>query len=296
MLLLKRSVTLFLFVAVMGCSATPSKSASDYVAAPAISDTARNLKLPFDTYKRSLADVYLIEAAEDTLMQDCLKEKGIGWALMPRIGSHDVDPPNRQRYGIIEPEVAKRFGYHMPPDAPQVARHAAEKDDRRSKLNRRERTAAYGASGTGGCWSQARGELLKHEPKGNYDRLQGLSLRIFRASRKDAGVRRSFLAWSACMREKGFRYRDPLDAASDSRWYTSETPSMQEQDAATTDVRCKLQTGVVAVWSMAETRMQQAVIHAHAAEFRDFKASKCRYLEAARRVLSRRAGRGSARR
>lgn len=196
-----------------------------------------------------------------------------------------MDPPNRRRYGVIEPELAERFGYHLPPDTARAARRAAEKEDRSRELSRPEQIAAYGKTGVGGCWNQAHEEILKAAPESDYNRLQHLSMQNFRKSEKDSEVQKSFRGWSACMQQAGFDYSTPLEAAGDKGWHKSETVSARERDAATADVRCKRETGMVADWAAAEAKVQQAVIRANPAEFRAFKATKERRLAAARRVL-----------
>ncbi|PIB06249.1 MULTISPECIES: hypothetical protein [Streptomyces] len=64
-----------------------------------------------------------------------------------------------------------------------------------------------------------------------------------------------------------------------------ETPSAREIKAARADVRCKEETGVVAVWSAAETRIQRTAIAAHSADFRALTATREAHLTAARRVV-----------
>ncbi|MGW4802250.1 hypothetical protein ACWEPC_58545, partial [Nonomuraea sp. NPDC004297] len=143
------------------------------------------------------------------------------------------------------------------------------------------------ADGSDGCSGRARVHLLKDAPKVDPSLFNTLITRTFAQSRSDAGVRRAFRSWSACMKGEGFAYPDPLAAVTDERWLTAPVPSRQEIAAARADVACKRQGGLVAVWAAAEQPIQQAAIDAHPGYFRTLEARKDRQLQAAGRVLAR---------
>lgn len=68
--------------------------------------------------------------------------------MLPPPSSQDPDPLNRRRYGLIEPEIANRFGYHLPPLPPELtARESVWAQ--RDRLPPAERHAAYGDDGKG---------------------------------------------------------------------------------------------------------------------------------------------------
>ncbi|MFD9115845.1 hypothetical protein [Streptomyces bottropensis] len=254
-------------------------------AAPAPNAEARELLLPFDAYKMSKADDYLVAAAEDVLMRDCLKAKGMDWTPRPPVKAAETDPPNRRRYGVIEDAVALRFGFHAPPDPVAEVRFTSARERRAESLSAGERRAAYGDDGTGGCWRQAHDRLLRGVPESDYDVLNRHAMRAFEESRRDPRVRAVFRRWSACMAKDGFRYADPPAVVNDPRWSASAAPSAGEIETARADVRCKEETDVVAVWRAAETRIQRTKITADPTGFEALKATRQAHLAAARRAL-----------
>ncbi|GAA3499867.1 hypothetical protein GCM10019016_069720 [Streptomyces prasinosporus] len=272
-----------------GCDAAPAEGPAprntSVRAAPAASAEARELLLPFDTYKISKADDYLIAAAEDVLMKGCLEARGVRWSPRAPVGAAEMDPPNRRRYGVIEEAVAREFGFHAPPEAEAEVRFTTARQRRSASLSDSEVRAAYGSTGTGGCWGKAHEELRDGVAESDYDVLNKYSRKSFEDSQRDGEVRAVFRSWSACMAKSGFRYRDPVAVVNDPRWSASPSPSDHEIKVALADVRCKEETGVVAVWSAVETRIQRDIVTADAASFRALKATKKAWLASARRAL-----------
>ncbi|MBN6057660.1 hypothetical protein JYK22_37405, partial [Nonomuraea sp. RK-328] len=255
------------------------------VAVPPPGVEARGLSIPFDRYNFSPADVGVLEGAEELLVRDCMRRRGMAWEVLPRSAAEDVEPLNRRRYGVVEPEMARLFGYHTPPDRPTVARRAAARDSRARSLSAEERQAAYGEKD--GCLEQARTHLEKGTPKVDGALFNRVISETFQRSQRDPRVVQVFQAWSACMREQGWQYADPLAAITDRRWMRNGPASQEEIRAAQADVRCKVRTGLVSIWSAAEKRIQDDAVAAHPAEFRALQESKDRQLAAARAVLAR---------
>ncbi|MFE1172820.1 hypothetical protein [Streptomyces sp. NPDC058773] len=282
------AAVLALLALVTGCSSGVVPSAPRHSAripaVPPASAEVRRLVLPFDTYALSGPDVHIIEAAEDVLIRGCMRAKGQGWIALPQPGAVDPDPPQRRRYGVIEPDVARRFGYHLPPATPETARR--DKIWRaRERMPRAAQLAAYGKDGVSGCWKKAHAQLLRGVPKVSTALFNRRIRDEFTASQQDREVRSAVRSWSACMRRSGHRYADPLAAAGEDRWTKSPRPSRHEIAAAQADVRCKKETRLVSVWGTAESRLQDGVVRSHAAEFRQLAAQKTSWLKAARRVI-----------
>ncbi|NUW35769.1 hypothetical protein HTZ77_30740 [Nonomuraea sp. SMC257] len=246
---------------------------------------ARELSIPFDRYNFSTADISLLEGAEEILVRDCMRRRGMAWEVLPRSAAEDLEPPNRRRYGVVEPEVARLFGYHSPPDRPTVARRAAARDSRARRLSAEEQRAAYGEKD--GCLEQARSHLEQGTPQVDEALFNRLISETFAQSQRDPRVVRVFRAWSACMREQGRQYADPLAAITDRRWMTDGPASQEEIRAARADVRCKERTGLVPAWAAVERRIQDDAVDAHPAAFRALRATKDQQLAAARAVLAR---------
>jgi hypothetical protein len=265
-----------------GCTAEPPTA--DQKNVPEVGAEVRALHVPLDEYKLSRLDLQTIEYAEDLLTRDCMRDLGMDWKMLSPPSNQDPDPLNRRRYGLIEPEIATRFGYHLPPLPPElVARESVWAQ--RDRLPPAERRAAYGDDGKGGCRAEARDHLREGIQDLNQSRLHDFSAEAFKASREDPEVVKVFGKWSACMKAEGFRYSDPFEPFGDTAWAKSRRPSAQEIVVAEADVRCKQVTDLVSVWSGAEERIQLVAIRSHHEDFEDFMRAKNAELDAARRAL-----------
>ncbi|MGP3930000.1 hypothetical protein [Nonomuraea sp. KM88] len=239
--------------------------------------------MPFDRYNFSPKDMSLLKSAEDLFIHDCMRARGMKWQVLPPAVEDEIEPPNRRRYGVIEPEVARLFGYHPAPALPSVARRSAVHELRMEHLSATERHAAYGKAD--GCLKHARDRIQQGVPPVDAKLFNKLIFDTFAQSKRDSQVVRAFQVWSACMRDDGLHYPDPLAAAGDQRWDHDE-PTQEERRAAQTDVRCKAKSDMISVWSAAEKRLQDAAIRAHPAQFRTLQAAKDRQLDTARRILA----------
>ncbi|OKH99034.1 hypothetical protein A6A06_25920 [Streptomyces sp. CB02923] len=282
-----RAVALLLLLAATGCAGAQARPAAPRpTAGPAVGAEARNLILPFDSYAQSDADLLTISSAEDVLMGDCMRARGMTWKTLPRASGEDADPPNRRRYGVIEPEVAHRYGYHPPPDPPASAQHEADEKARDAALAPRERRAAYGTDGVGGCWKESHDRLEQRIPESAESLFNDLNLRLFDRSQRDAGVIRAVRAWSACMARAGLHYATPAQASDAPGWNKFPRVTAREIKVADADVRCKQETRLVSTWAAAEARMQRAALDRHAAALEALKTGSARWLASARAVLS----------
>ncbi|TWV56355.1 hypothetical protein FRZ03_04485 [Streptomyces misionensis] len=274
----------------VGCGPpdAPGPTASAVTAGPVASAQARALLLPYDRYEMTPADVLTVEAAEDALMVPCMRAQGRTWKPLPRAA--DADPPNRSRYGVIEPGVAERYGYHQPPPPPGVARRTAAENARNAELTQADADAAFGratghSSSVDGCWKTAHDRLRRHVPASDHALLDELTLRSFETSLKEPRVRGKLALWKSCMKRSGFSYATPLDAADDPAWAGTKRPARRELLIATADVRCKTSTGLVDLWKQAETAWQQDFVNRHAEAFHALARAKEVWLRAARAAL-----------
>ncbi|MEU5613437.1 hypothetical protein AB0H03_32800 [Streptomyces sparsogenes] len=291
---------LLLVVVATGCSATaadPDASSRGPASAPEITknvpvpgEEARKIVVPFDAYNISPAEGMTIDLAEDSLIGDCMRGQGMKWPALPRPAERDIEPPNRRSYGVVEPDAARVFGYHVPQDRPSVARMRAALRARTKQLSPEERRAAYGdesTHGPGGCQKKARRKMMKGAPEIDVSLFNKRIFDAFDRSQRDEKVKRAFRAWSGCMAKTGFRYKDPLAAVTDERWGTRK-PSRTEIRAARADVWCKEETGLTEIWMAAEKRIQDDCIRRHPEDFRTLKTNKDVQLKAARRILAER--------
>ncbi|MFI6538685.1 hypothetical protein ACIBHY_39970 [Nonomuraea sp. NPDC050547] len=269
--------------AVPACTAAPPATLpppSHAAAVPEPGEQARRLTLPFDAYDVSPAENMTLEVAEDLLVGDCLRARGMRWQALDTPADSQSEPPHRRRYGIIEHAIADAFGYHTPPDHPAVAARKQNDLARTTQAPPDVRAAAER------CLGQARDHLSAGTPKADAGFFNKIIFASFDASQHDEKVKRAFRSWSACMESEGFRYPDPLTAITDPRWETSH-PTPQEIRTAQADLRCKGKTDLVSIWTAAETRIQNDAIRSHPKKFQQLRAVKIRQLETARRVIAR---------
>ncbi|QKV96277.1 hypothetical protein HUT19_34930 [Streptomyces sp. NA02950] len=241
---------------------------------PAPTREVRNLVLPLDAYTLDGPQVARIVVAQDRLIGSCMARRGFHWPRLPDRGAESW--PNRGRYGLIEPEPAKRYGYHPLPD-PRSEAAEAWITRREGGLTPKERAAAYGKDGTSGCEKRAERELLRNVPKVDFGRLDRIAEGAYERSRRHPDVTKAFARWSACMRAKGFRYPDPMTANNDPRW-KGESPSGTEIATARSDVACKHRTSVVRIWWRTEAELQKRQIRRHATWFARIRVARARYL------------------
>ncbi|MEU6788933.1 hypothetical protein ABZ912_57965 [Nonomuraea angiospora] len=280
---LRGAVGVLLTAATAACSTAAATEPRVSVPTPGVE--ARELSIPFDRYNLSPSDIGILEGAEELLIRDCMRRRGMAWEVLPQSAAEDVEPANRRRYGVVEPEIARLFGYHNPPDRPTVARRAAALAGRMRSLSAKERQAAYGEQD--GCLKQARDHLEQGTPQVDEALFNRLISETFERSQRDPEVVQVFRAWSTCMREQGRPYADPLAAITDRRWMKGGPASQEEIRAAQADVGCKARTDLVSIWSAVEKRIQDDAVAAHPAEFRALQETKDRQLAAARAVLAR---------
>ncbi|MFI6291202.1 hypothetical protein ACIBEJ_06415 [Nonomuraea sp. NPDC050790] len=268
--------------AACACSSTPASTQGGHpreMVVPEAGALAQRLRLPFDAYNFSPAEVMTLDVAEDLLVRDCMRALGRSWQALPGPAESESAPPHRRRYGVIEPRIADVFGYHPPPDRPAVMarKTTALARIRESPLNVREDAER--------CLGQARTRMSAGAPKADAAFFNKAIFAAFDASQRDEKVAQVFRTWSTCMAGEGFQYPDPLEAVTDKRWSTA-SPSAQEIRAAQADVRCKERTGLVSVWAEAEVRIQNLAIRAHPKKFQALRAVKSRQLEAAHRIIA----------
>ncbi|MFD5703815.1 hypothetical protein [Streptomyces lasiicapitis] len=209
------------------------------------------------------------------------------WQTLPPLPDGAIDPPNRRRYGVIEPKVASKFGYHTPPESPSLRKRRSFEKKREKDLTPREIFAAYGRSGTGGCWGRAHSRLMRNARHYDLSLINRFSSAAYSKSQRDGTVVQAFHTWSGCMKQKGFHYSSPTQVFEDKRW-EARHPSNHEINVAKADVRCQWHSDHVAIWARAEQRLQQIMIKGKAKEFRYLKSAKEDWLESARRVLANR--------
>lgn len=237
-------VAVLVTVLAAGCSGAPGDPDGKAAQSPPPpTREVRDLVLPLDSYALESPELALVQSAENALIRRCMARQGLKWTFPERRKS--ASWPNRGRYGLIEDEAARRFGYHPIPD-PEAEKRTAQYEHREGALDRRERSALHGAGGREGCRDRARATLLRGVPKVDWQLIDRTGFATYRDSRRSTAVVNSVREWSSCMRDRGFVYGDPMAANDDARWRTPG-PSRAERATAVADVRCKHRAGLVNV-------------------------------------------------
>ncbi|MFC7102992.1 hypothetical protein ACFQQB_22645 [Nonomuraea rubra] len=110
------------------------------------------LVLPFDAYKTTPQQRAVLGNAHNRLVVRCMRKQGI--AISPPAEDPSmlaaVDPGNSRRYGVTDPEAARRSGYHLarPPSPDTTGTWAG-------KLPKRTRHRLYGTAADRGCLDRA---------------------------------------------------------------------------------------------------------------------------------------------
>ncbi|MER7344813.1 hypothetical protein ABT390_05330 [Streptomyces aurantiacus] len=246
---------------------------------PAPSREIRALALPLDAYELDSRNAALAATAQEKLIKSCMARQGLDWPELPHPATETW--PHRGRYGLAEPAVAKRYGYHAMPD-PVTKTAERRLEQRDARLTARQRTAAYGTDGRSGCQERAQHALVRDVPKVSSDLVNEASAAAYEKSQHTPAAQRVFGKWRACMRDRGHAYRHPMDPNEDPRWKGGR-PTRAEIATARDDVACKLRTHLVDVWWRADATLQHQAIKDSAGRFRQVEEARKRYLENVRR-------------
>ncbi|MCX5201409.1 hypothetical protein OG897_08080 [Streptomyces sp. NBC_00237] len=263
-----------------GCAARqPDPRGERAPEVPAPSAEVLGLRLPTDAYLLSVDEIYDGEEAADLLTRQCMRERGFEWRLIDRPDFGDWR--NRRRYGVIEPDVAKSFGYHHVPALLSPTEVYEEKHRRELALTPQEKKAATDEAS--GCQRRANDTLWRGI---RYDDALAMrfSSKALAESAKDPRVLRAVRDWSACMRGGGHSYPTHAKAIGDARWDMAKPPSREEKAVAVQDVTCQERTGLVRTWFRVDSELQQKWIAAKPKEFQALRAAKRSFLERAEKV------------
>ncbi|GAA2101267.1 hypothetical protein GCM10009801_74390 [Streptomyces albiaxialis] len=254
----------------------------------------RELTLPFDSYALDSPQMAHITLAQDRLIASCMADKGLKWKRLPRPEAKSW--PHRGRYGLIEAEAARRYGYHPVPE-PRAEARERWIARREAGLTPEQRSAAYGRDGKGGCEERAARTLLKNVPRADFEGLDRAAASLYERSKRHPDVERAFRRWSACMREKGFSYSTPSAANNDPRWQkasakptakSSAKASREERTTARADVLCKHSTSLVAVWRRTEAELQRDEIDRHPERYALLHRARSHYMANVKAASGRR--------
>ncbi|MFG2990199.1 hypothetical protein ACGFZK_13075 [Streptomyces sp. NPDC048257] len=276
--------------------------------ATAIAGSAKVRTLPIEQYLPTPAEYAKLSQAGGALQQKCMQ--GLGFASFQAPEQAPADPRETftdLRYGTVDAAQAARSGYK--PEFAGSARTAkaggasaaaaadgpAPSAAVQPVLGDAEWLAMTGTTKEvgdtakakqaapsqvqgkdippGGCVAESTRTLTGGGEQLYADLAQDINGQSYKESLKDPRVTKVFAAWSACMKGKGYDYKNPMQANDDPK-FSVPTVSAQEIAVATADVACKNKTKLVDVWHAAEAQIQQKMIDARANEMGAIKKAK----------------------
>lgn len=274
-------------LSLVSCSAPGSGGDGNPVSArlPKATRQATALVFPIESYQLSEADMNTMSEAVDILVRDCMKEKGYDWRVV-RAPKQASNWGNRLRYGVIEVEVAKIYGYHTSPElllSDDSRQARADIKKRRSELSKSEWETSLECRQKGFTYIE-RGTAV---PLAEYQKLRR---KAYEDAQRHPDVVRAVTEWRSCMKDAGFQYASPDAAREDPRWRQDQKkPSASrppdEIATAVADVRCKNKVGLVDRRFSAEKAHGEKIIKNNAAYFSELRTARQRQLTHARAII-----------
>ncbi|MFJ8039142.1 hypothetical protein ACIRBX_01345 [Kitasatospora sp. NPDC096147] len=273
-------------------SAVPTQAAPDASAPPERTEP----QLPIEAYLFSEAEADTLARAGVVLRRACLRRFGLDYAVNPTGPSTGPRSFTDRRYGLTDRAEAEANGYHLGDRDPRThpVRPTPLSAEQQQVLtgHRPEESGPGGpelrvngvAVPPGGCYDEAKRGLAGAGDLGPSPVAQRANLQTFKDSMAVPQVTRLFEEWSACMRNEGHAYPDPMQAMSDPR-FLGDTPTPLEIRVATADVACKQRVGLVEAWSGVEAGLQKESIARQQADFATALTVKTAQLTKAAAVL-----------
>ncbi|MEV5441494.1 hypothetical protein AB0N23_02920 [Streptomyces sp. NPDC052644] len=231
-------------VAVNKPAVSQEPAAKAYVGNP---DDPATWKLPVEAYMPTQAETRLLSSSRDEAIKNCMANSGYpDWKPAPDLPPVRGETLTDWRYGIHEIDQATKNGYHPDPGR-QAAYEATLAAD--ESMNADQDVLRNCATQT-----DAAGLLVQQSPL-----ISEINGNSYEKATESAAVKKIFALWSACMRDKGFTYREPMDASDHFMAGTDEV-SAAEKRTAVADVECRERHRVQQIWFEAEVAIQQQEI------------------------------------
>lgn len=206
-------------------------------------------KLPLEAYLPSEEEDGQLRRAFGSLVEECVHRAGFTeWhpaAALPKLGPKTLTD---WRYGIHDAELSATRGYH--PDAAEQAAYDAVAQEAALDGSDKADSATLYSCGQQSAQKMGRGDKTYGEL------AQRLANEAFTRSKREPAVVAAFAQWSACMKESGYAYKEPLDASDDPA-VNGRDVTQPEIDTAMADLGCRKRTDVAKVWYDAEVSLQK---------------------------------------
>lgn len=249
--------------------------------APPVADPVP-LSLPLDAYRPTAAEMTRIDEAIDVLTSRCMQRYGFKFTPGPPTVGFGPASHTDLRYGIHNAKLAAERGYHPAGDVAAASSAGEARRQASAALSDTERLVLTGGFGiepgpstttapaavagrkipAGGCVGEAKRQVTAGRPMVS-DLVQDLNDTAYAKAQADPRTVEASGAWSACMKQRGFAYAQPLDAPNDPR-FSGPRPTPVEISTAVADIGCRTRTNLIGVWYAAESAYQNALVEKNA--------------------------------
>lgn len=286
---------IMIMAALAGCGTDKSDVAVDVTPVP-----YPNVTFPLEPYRITDEEMRTINTARAVVMQRCLKRFGIDVSMPAQI----VGLPYTlidDRYGLTDAEHAQEWGYRgkEPPRIYEfegyVPREYAglmygrDQETVNGEIKSSVLTTYKGQDvPKGGCYGESLQALSGSAPILQGDDLpKTLDRESWKRSGQDPRVQELIGAWSTCLKNAGYRYKDPHDAVKYwNRYGAHGRPDKDEVRAALEDVRCNREVGLVGVWADIDIEIQRELVETNAEKLKIYRQELDTYIKNATKIVS----------
>lgn len=252
------------------------------------------LSLPLAEYALTREQQVVLDRAQIKLQESCVKR--LSSTALPHREVPDAtaaEEPSR-RYGLMDLDSAKRYGYQQPDDSPADNASLPQPDATQQMLltgqNRSGdpvKTYKGRPVPEGGCNTEARAEIHgDHDEQPGIAVAQQIDVESYELSLRDSQVVDVFSDWSKCMKKAGYSYESPLKVTDDPEFADADY-SDRERAVAEADVTCKLDVRLPQTWLAVETAIQKEMIGPHKGDLNKLSQSQRGMVERAQSVLKK---------
>ncbi|MDR1448324.1 MAG: hypothetical protein LBI63_05160 [Candidatus Ancillula sp.] len=193
---------------------------------------------PLDAYNLTVDEKNIVQSASNKLVSECMHKKGFNLrddyvGLVKYTDNDDKIDRNPQLWGLISDADIAKFGYNSDPNS-----------DAHGKILSTEESDKYKdyfhalINDVDGCQLKADAPVYEgtYESKENQAQDADFHKEAESQALADNRVTSLVSAWSKCMKDAGYNYSTPLDAAN-APWKAE--PDKAEIDTAKADMACK---------------------------------------------------------
>ncbi|MET8471935.1 hypothetical protein ABZY90_21750 [Streptomyces sp. NPDC006422] len=281
-------------LALAGCDSSGSSDSGDTKAgsvprtstAPKLASTT-DQSLPIEAYMYTKDQTQQLDNARVVLRRECMRRFGFPYEDQKAQNTFQPKSIAQFRYGVTDADDAAVHGYKPAGSERKVVKPAPVKmapaattaltgtQDAKVKPGSAQAKGGQRINGhkvpAGGCIGEADRKLgaTSSQDFGDAPVVVRVNSDSWAKSYNDKRVRAVFTKWSACMKDKGYAYADPMKANDDRQWQKTATATPREQQVAAADVACKHKYNVLGVWYSVDVAYQKQMIEQNAEALND---------------------------